>query len=431
MYMRKNPLKTVLITGLLLTHLGNAFSQVNILSWSSSFSPAWAAGNTSGTATNIGGTGVNCTVTLSFSGSGTFSAPYPRVNANNSQPADFQVQSSTDALEIDQDLANKTSASLIVYTFSKPVQNVQFGISDIDYPGPGTPFNYIDVVNITATGPNGSVLPVITKYNAGSSVFSIASNICTANSGAGGANVSSLVQGSPAQDGTAFVDFGTGAITSITIRYGTVNNANVRNNPRLQAIAIGNLTFIPLSGLPIAFTQWEAQAKGNEVALQWKTLASKEEGSLYVERSPNGLQWEAVPGMAPFRITADTKYSTVDASPLPGISFYRLKQVSASGETLFSKIIRINLTPATSTYIRSYPNPFQASFNLEMNWPATEKVSLQLYSMSGQLVYQSSANVQKGMQVLSVPDLSHLQKGIYHLRITGNEQIQQTTINKQ
>lgn len=429
--MRKNRLKTVLITGLLLTTLENAYSQVNLLRWSTSFSPAWAAGNTSGTATNIDGTGVNCTVNLSFSGSGSFSAPYPRVNANNSQPADFQVQSSTDALEIDQDLANKTSASLVVYTFSKPVQNVQFGISDIDYPGPGTPFNYIDLVTITATGPNGSVLPVITKHNPASTVFTIASNVCTANSGAGGANASSLVQGSPAQDGTAFVDFGTGAITSITIRYGTVNNANVRNNPRLQAIAIGNLTFIPLSGLPIAFTQLEAQAKENEVALQWKALSSKEEGSFYVERSRNGLQWETVPGIAPFKIISDTKYSTVDAAPFPGVSFYRLKQISISGEELLSRVLRINLSPATSTYIRSYPNPFQSSFNLEVNWPATEKIALRIYSLSGQLVHQSTASIQKGFQIVPLPDLSSLPKGMYSLQVSGNALSQRTTINKQ
>ena len=429
--MRKRVLKTAAITGLLLTTIGNAYSQVNILDWSSSFSPAWAPGNTSGTALNIGGTTVNCTVALSFSGTGSFTAPYPRVNANNAQPADFQVQSSADALEIDQDLANKTSFSQIVYTFSKPVQNVQFGIADIDYPGPGTPFNYIDKVTITATGPNGSVTPVITKYNGSSAVFSIASNVCTANSGAGGANVSSLVQGSPAQDGTAFVDFGTGAITSITIQYGTVNNANVRNNPRLQAISIGNLTFIPLSGLPIAFTQLEAQLKDKEVSLQWQTLASKEEGLLYVERSRNGLQWESVPGVNPFRIIADTKYNTVDESPFPVVTFYRLKQVSITGEELFSRIIRVNTTPSGNTYIRTYPNPFRSTFNLEVNWPETERISIRVFSMAGQIVHQSTASIQKGFQVLTLPDFSKLPKGVYSLQVTGNSISQLSTINKQ
>lgn len=431
MYMSKSFFLSAALTGLLLTTISTAYSQVNILDWSSSFSPAWAAGNTTGTATNIGGTTINCTVTLSFSGTGSFTAPYPRVNANNSQAADFQVQSSTDALEIDQDLANKTSFSRVVYTFSKAVQNVQFGISDIDYPGPGTPFNYIDLVTITATGPNGSVVPVITKYNGASTVFSIASNICTANSGTGGANVSSLVQGSPAQDGTAFVDFGTGAITSITIQYGTVNNANVRNNPRLQAISIGNLTFIPLSGLPIAFSQLEAQLKGKEVALQWNTLASKEEGLLYVERSRNGMQWEAVPGISPFKIIADTKYNTIDESPFPAVTFYRLKQVSITGEVLYSRIIRVNMAPSGNTYIRTYPNPFQSTFNLEVNWPEAERIAIKVYSMAGQIVHQSTASVQKGFQILTLPDFSKLPKGVYSLQVTGNTISQLSTINKQ
>ncbi len=218
-------------------------AQTYTLDLGSSFSPAWAAGSTSGTASNIGGSGINCTVALNLSGSGTIVSPYPRVNNNNSNTSDFIVQNSTDAMEVDVNLGNKTSYVDITYTFSAPVQNVSFGISDIDMPGGSNPYGYVDQVTVSGTGPAGAVLPTLTKYNNASTVFNIAGNVATGNTSGTGSNVSSLTTGSPSQDGTMFAGFNGNAVSTITIRYTTLNSALVQNNPALQAIALGNITF--------------------------------------------------------------------------------------------------------------------------------------------------------------------------------------------
>jgi hypothetical protein len=218
-------------------------AQTYTLDLGSSFSPAWTAGGTSGTASNIGGSGINCTVNFALTGSGSIASSYPQVNNNNSNSGIFVVQNSTDAMELDINLGNKTSYVTVTYTFSAPVQNVSFGISDIDVPSANSPFTYVDQVKVTGAGPAGTIIPSLTKYNTSSTVFTILGNIATGDTTGAGSNVSSLSMGIPIQDGTMFVSFSGNAVKSITVQYNSLNSTKVNTNPALQAIALGNISF--------------------------------------------------------------------------------------------------------------------------------------------------------------------------------------------
>lgn len=407
-------LSTLLLAGI-------AHSQSYTFDWGSSLTPAWTAGSTTGTATNIGGSSVNCTVTMAISGSGAFVAPYPRVNNNNGTAADFEVQSSSDAIEIDQNLGNRTSFSVTTLVFSRAVQNLQFGISDIDFPAGGTPYNYIDMVTVSAVGPGGAVLPVLSKYNPASLLYNIAGNVATANSGAGGANVSSLNQGSPDQDGTMFVDFGANAVTTVTIQYGVPNIATVRANPQLQAIAIGNFSFLPVSGLPVSFTAFGANVQNRQVLLNWQSAAASNSGNIWVERSKDGIQWQTVNGIFPVPITAQTTYKETDKYPMPGLSYYRLKELTNSGEVYYSRIVRINLTEEEGIKLKTYPNPFRGQFNIELNWPAKEIITIHLFNEKGQLIQSKMQSAEKGFQVIPITQLKSGGKGTYFLQIKGTD----------
>ncbi len=240
--MKKITSLLLLIVALMSIQQSNAQTNYT-LDLGSSFSPAWGAPATSGTATNIGTSGINCTVNVALTGSGSLVSPYPRVNRNNGTSADFVVQGSADAMEIDINLSNRASYAEVTYTFSAPVQNLSFAISDIDMPGGSSPYAYVDQVTVSGAGPAGTILPTLTKYNTSSTIFSISGNVATANTGSGGGNVSSLSLNSAAQDGTMMVNFGGNAVSTITLRYNTLNAAIVNADPGLQAIAFGNITF--------------------------------------------------------------------------------------------------------------------------------------------------------------------------------------------
>ncbi len=415
-------MKKILLIVLLLAAGNLIYAQGYLMDWGSSFAPAWASGATSGTANAIGGSSINCTVSMVMT-SGTLVAPYPQVNTNNTNAADFEVQSSTDAIEIDMNLSSRaTGRCTITFNFSANVQNVQFGISDIDFPGGGSPWNYVDRVTVTGTGPSGSVLPTITKFNPGSNVMIIAGNVVTANTGAGGANVASLNQGFPDQNGTVSVDFGTNALSSITIVYDNPNIATVRTNPQLQAIAIGNLFFLPVSSVPLGITAFSAAYRQQQTLLNWRTAGTVQSGTVTVERSPDSRNWEPVPGIGIIPITQATQYSAVDAAPLPGTTYYRLKETTSSGSVFYTRIIRISPADDLLQHARIYPNPSSdGQFNLELRWPVPELLHLQLYNGNGQLLNSRQYMTTAGLQVIPGQLPANAPPGLYVLRLRNSK----------
>jgi large repetitive protein len=223
----------------------SAYSQTYTLDWGASFTPAWAIGNTSGTATNVGGSNRTVTVTSGFTGAPTsWVTNYPQVNSNYTGTTTlFQVQNSADAIQLQMNLPNKTAYASFTIAFSAPVQNVSFAISDVDGPAAGATFTYLDSVTIIGAGPAGNVSPSLSKYTPASTIFNIdGPGVASANP-ANGANVASNTSGSPAQHGTLLVSFSGNAINSITINYTTKNIAAVAADPAQEAIAIGNLQF--------------------------------------------------------------------------------------------------------------------------------------------------------------------------------------------
>src|SRR5688500_9499323 len=90
----------------------------------------WANGATMGTATNVGGSGINCTVRLVISG-GIYpvysGVPTPTIN----NPLNV-LPGSSKALSIMLDYTLNTQYTDITITFSGHVSNVFFRIGDID-----------------------------------------------------------------------------------------------------------------------------------------------------------------------------------------------------------------------------------------------------------------------------------------------------------
>ncbi|MEI6947471.1 T9SS type A sorting domain-containing protein [Paraflavisolibacter sp. H34] len=218
-----------------------ASSQTYTLNWGTSFSPAWNNGNVNKTASNIGQSGINCTVALTLSGGayenalgGNSGSKTPTVSGST-----FTVPGSTQRLQVTLNLANNSQYCDIKYTFTGPVQNVNFRIADIDKSS-ATSNSYYDKVTITGSTGTATVLPTLSKYtNTNSNFLSISSNTAQVNTTSGQAgNTESDAQD---QNGTINVSFNGLAIRTFTVRYHNATGA--QSDPAAQSIAIGNLTF--------------------------------------------------------------------------------------------------------------------------------------------------------------------------------------------
>ena len=142
-----------------------------------------------------------------------------------------------------------TSPITITATFSSPLTNLVFEISDIDFGG-ATPPNPPDTVNsrldqVVVNSNAGA--PTLSFKTAGAHTFSISGNSATANCNPGpfpACTPATDTTAAPSDTGTVVANFGALSVTTVTITYNEVGSGT---NPAGRGIGIlANLTATPV-----------------------------------------------------------------------------------------------------------------------------------------------------------------------------------------
>ena len=389
-----------------------------VLNWGTAFSPPWAHGNTNRTAVNVAGTGVNCTVVASITGSGvfkqasSFGALTPTVSG-----ATIIVPGSPSRLHTIFDLDNTSSYVTVRLTFSSYVRNVSFRIADIDKPGP-TSTGHLDRATITGMMGPSVIIPSYTKYDPVTDpVFLTGSgNVATVNSSSGQAG--DALSDAIDQRGTITVDFGTSLINEIIIRYDNAPGADA--DPTQQDFAIGNVSFQLLT-LPVSLVSFSAAQTGNNVQLKWATAQEHNSSHFSIERSSNASDWSAIGTvLARGNTTERTNYTYTDINPARATLFYRLRQVDQDGNFKYSSVARISNKDLVAELV-TYPNPFTTQVNISLYSAAAQQVTSTLTDIAGRTVQADINQLSRGNNNYCMVVSQQLAAGIYWLRITDEQ----------
>ncbi|MCF2499937.1 T9SS type A sorting domain-containing protein [Dyadobacter chenhuakuii] len=153
--------------------------------------------------------------------------------------------------------------------------------------------------------------------------------------------------------------------------------------------------------LPVTLVTFEARAENDNAVLTWTTSQETVNKGFEIQRSADAKHFDKIAFVNPYSSGSDTtqNYQYTDRAPLPGTSYYRLKQLDHDGKFAYSKMVHINL-PGTS-HISVYPNPTIGDLFVE-----TEHVSerLQVIDMLGRTVLDK--RVVKPRTHINVKDLS-------------------------
>jgi hypothetical protein len=107
--------------------------------------------------------------------------------------------------------------------------------------------------------------------------------------------------------------------------------------------------------LPVELLHFSATPIGPDVLLQWATASELNNAGFQVERSSDGERFEPIAEVEGMGTTQQlTSYEALDRSPLPGLSFYRLRQMDFDGTTTFSVV---QLVEIYADSLVAYPNP--------------------------------------------------------------------------
>ncbi len=170
--------------------------------------------------------------------------------------------------------------------------------------------------------------------------------------------------------------------------------------------------------LPVELLNFNATAAGNVVNLSWSTASEINNDYFTVERSKDAQQFEAVlqrdgAGNSNTVLT----YNDVDSQPYEGLSYYRLKQTDINGEFSYSEVVPVYFGGISSSTVNAWVNAEgQIVANIRSRF--NDNVQLELFDISGRIVYTQNAGLTEGLQQLFIQP-GQLSGGVYLLSIRG------------
>lgn len=146
----------------------------------------------------------------------------------------------------------------------------------------------------------------------------------------------------------------------------------------------------------------------NVVELTWISAADINTDHFSVQRSNNGQDWSTI-GDVHFNgynsLNAD--YSFTDPNPSTGTNDYRLQIVDKDGTINYSKTIPVTLQGGMNSF-SIYPNPITTQ-TFQLKSASSAGVMVNIYNISGQLLWRTALNGQNQYQVNMPASVPHNQ----------------------
>lgn len=171
--------------------------------------------------------------------------------------------------------------------------------------------------------------------------------------------------------------------------------------------------------LGVSLTDFHLLSMENGNDIRWETATEKDNDYFVVQRSTDGVNFmdvQIIDGAG--TKVSPTTYKYFDAYRLPGIVYYRLKQVDLDNTFTYSE--RISIARNNTEVVSLYPNPVKDLLTLTIEHQ--EPVEVQIYNTNGTLIktvlFQGEGFESQTIQT------DQLNKGLYFMHfVTENEVI--------
>jgi fibronectin-binding autotransporter adhesin len=192
-------------------------------------------------------------------------------------------------------------------------------------------------------------------------------------------------------------------------------------------ITTTNLVATPL---PIELLSFEVVLVGDQVQLKWSTASELNNDFFTIERASDIEKFEKV-SIVKGQGTAKSKtnYSFEDESPLPGISYYRLKQTDFDGKFTYSGLRKIEYS-ISGIRLNVYPNPIvDNKFSLELiGAQPGEEAPVRVVNLQGVSVYNAGFMADGSGKLLTTIELDRAPSGVYMVIVNASTGLRKKVI---
>ena len=173
-----------------------------------------------------------------------------------------------------------------------------------------------------------------------------------------------------------------------------------------------------LNPLPVELTSFGVSAtRAGEALIIWETSSEMNNWKFVVEKSYDGLNWNAVAEVEGNGTTSIRKnYHVIDSNPYAGVSYYRLAQYDFDGTLNYSYIRSFTISGESKLIVNVYPNPTRESLRISTT-NFLDQVEVNLFDGRGTCMMSHSFSEFGRNQTL---DVQSLVSGRYLLTISQN-----------
>ena len=174
------------------------------------------------------------------------------------------------------------------------------------------------------------------------------------------------------------------------------------------------IVFRNVRPLPVTFTSITAVKNSNGNIVEWKVENEINISSYEVERSTDGINFSKAGAVAAGN---NSFYNWLDAYPVTGDNFYRIKSISNRGTFEYSRIVKVSAVKGRTGYT-VYPNPStDGSLGLQMSNISAGIYTVKITNGNGQLIWKELVNHPRGTATNIIHPSSELGSGNYQLEV--------------
>lgn len=151
--------------------------------------------------------------------------------------------------------------------------------------------------------------------------------------------------------------------------------------------------------------------------LNWKiSCTNAPSATMTLERSADGRNFKSITVINATAVQCNQPFSYVDAAPLSGINYYRLKSTDPDGFSKYSPIVALLNKDKGFEIVSLLPNFVTTTASLNVTSAVNTKMDISIIDISGKQVSKQTVSLAAGNNVISL-NLSNLAAGTY--RIVG------------
>lgn len=253
----------------------------------------------------------------------------------------------------------------------------------------------------------GFNIPIIFEYFNGSSWIQISNSLSSV---------------TPANNwNVAFFNLPSGADNNPSLRFRftfttTSNNTCFGNTP--STLKIDDFWVGANFKLPIQLSSFDISRQNGKPNITWASLSEQNNHYYSLERSSDNKTFteiKRVSGFGPGTTDKKAEYFHTDQRPVPGINYYRLRQVDLDGTETIYPVKSIFIAPEKTMV---FPTMFNSSISILFTDPPSPNDKWQLINTNGQLITRGQFSDKNVQQEIHFGDLV---SGVYSFLINGKE----------